>query len=105
MRSLCFQPASLCSASPNKTVSGFEFWVLSCGRFQPLSDSKPKTQNPKPETAGAAAAGLHPADQQLALIHHFLRQVRVEIDEQFLVTEHLGTPRRLVEGLQLLELL
>src|SRR5688572_10187092 len=35
---------------------------------------------------------LHPTNQQLTLVHHFLRQVRMQIEEQFLVSQHFGAP-------------
>src|SRR5690606_31463423 len=71
-----------------------------------------KTANAAPEGSGAAcqsrsisypAGRLQPADEELALVEHFLWQVVVQVEEEFLVANQLLPPGRAIDGLQLLE--
>ena len=47
----------------------------------------------------------HPADQQFPLVDQFLGQVRVQVDEEFFVAQHLGPPGGAIEGLEFVKLL
>src|SRR5579863_3448602 len=46
---------------------------------------------------------LQAADQQLSLVHHFFRQVVVQLDEQLFVVNHFMFPGVAVERLQFIE--
>src|SRR6266511_1256888 len=52
-----------------------------------------------------ARSSLQPADEQLALVHHFRRQVIVELDEELLVLDHFAAPPRGIDALQLVEVI
>src|SRR5690606_15617929 len=66
----------------------------------------PRRGGPSADTPGMdARLPLQPADQELALVDHFRRQVVVQVEEEFLVADDLAAPGVAIDLLEFLELL
>src|SRR5580658_802808 len=53
----------------------------------------------------AASDGLQPANQQFALVDHLRWQMVMQVEEEFLVADHLSPPCGAIHGLELFKLL